>query len=390
VRPRAGRLLAGLVALVALDAAAHGRSVSHSRWWLTPTGARAEVRLAARDAAQRGLGDPGAYAATRLVLSVDGVPCEPGRPAPLAAPAEWLAFGWSLACPAGDATVLENRLFDEGAGARLHFARFELADGTRVERMFGPGDVRETVTAPEAAARDDPVPGFGRFVALGVEHILSGWDHLAFLLGLLVLAAGLRDVLVLATGFTLGHSVTLALSVLGVARPQQAGVEALIGFSILLVAAENVWQLGRRGVAVPALVVGALLGLAVIHAGVVPPLSLVGLALFAACHFALLARTARPARVRALVATGFGLVHGFGFAGILHDLALPRPALLPALLGFNAGVELGQLVVIALVWPAFRVLTRALPGGGERRVAEVTSAGLAAVGTFWFVGRLFG
>jgi hypothetical protein len=256
--------------------------------------------------------------------------------------------------------------------------------------MFGPGDVRETVTAPEAAARDDPVPGFGRFVALGVEHILSGWDHLAFLLGLLVLAAGLRDVLVLATGFTLGHSVTLALSVLGVARPQQAGVEALIGFSILLVAAENVWQLGRRGVAVPALVVGALLGLAVIHAGVVPPLSLVGLALFAACHFALLARTARPARVRALVATGFGLVHGFGFAGILHDLALPRPALLPALLGFNAGVELGQLVVIALVWPAFRVLTRALPGGGERRVAEVTSAGLAAVGTFWFVGRLFG
>jgi hypothetical protein len=94
--------------------------------------------------------------------------------------------------------------------------------------------------------------------------------------------------------------------------------------------------------------------------------------------------------VRALVATGFGLVHGIGFAGILHELALPRPALLPALLGFNVGVEIGQLMVIVLLWPAFRLLGRALPGAGERRLTECTSAGLAAVGTFWFVGRLFG
>jgi hypothetical protein len=381
--------LVGLLALAAADAGAHGRSVSHSRWWLTPGGGRVEVRLTARDAAQRGLRDPGAYAAERLVLRVDGVACEVSPPEILAAPAEWLAFDWSLVCPSGAAVALENRLFDEGTGARLHFARFELADGTRVERMFGPGDVRADVVEADAPA-EQPAPGFTRFVWLGVEHILSGWDHLAFLLGLLILAGGLRDVLVLATGFTLGHSVTLAVSVLGIARPHQAAVEALIGFSILLVAAENVWQLGRRGPAVPALLIVALLGLAAAHAGVARPLSLVGLALFAACHFALLARAARPARVRALVATGFGLVHGFGFAGILHELALPRPALLPALLGFNVGVEIGQLMVIVLLWPAFRLLGRALPGAGERRLAEFTSAGLAAVGTFWFVGRLFG
>jgi hypothetical protein len=203
--------------------------VSHSRWWLTPGGVRAEVRVTARDVAQRGVPDAGAYATERLVLSVDGVACEPGRPEPIAAPTEWLAFAWSLDCPGGDAVVLENRLFDEGGGARLHFARFELADGTRLERMFGPGDVREPVTEASASAAE-PAPGIGRFVLLGVEHILSGWDHLAFLLGLQILATSLRDVLVLATGFTLGHSVTLALSVLGLARPDQAAVEALIGF----------------------------------------------------------------------------------------------------------------------------------------------------------------
>jgi len=389
VTRRLGGPLAALLVLAAGDAAAHGRSVSHSRWWLGAAGARVEVRLAARDVAQRGIREPGLYAAERLVLRVDEAPCAPERPTPLPAPPEWLAFGWSLTCPAGTAMVLENRLFAEGSGARLHFARFELPGPVRVERLFGPGDVRAVVTEGDTAA-EAPAPGVGGFVWLGVEHILSGWDHLAFLLGLLVLAAGLRDVLVLATGFTLGHSVTLALSVLGVARPHQPAVEALIGFSILLVATENVWQLGRRRLGVPVLLIAALLALAASHGGVVPPLSLLGLALFAACHFALLARAARPSRVRALVATGFGLVHGFGFAGILHELAIPRPALLPALLGFNAGVELGQLMVIALLWPVLRLLGRGLPGAGQRHVAQLASAGLAAVGTFWFIGRLFG
>jgi hypothetical protein len=168
--------LVGLLTLAATEVGAHGRSVSHSRWQLTPDGARAEVRLTARDAAQRGLRDPGAYAAGRLVLWVDGVACEAGRPETIAAPAEWLAFGWSLACPSGAAMVLENRLFDEGTGARLHFARFELADGTRVERMFGPGDVRADVVDEADAPAEQPASGFRRFVWLGVRRSVRYLD----------------------------------------------------------------------------------------------------------------------------------------------------------------------------------------------------------------------
>jgi hypothetical protein len=112
-------------------------------------------------------------------------------------------------------------------------------------------------------------------------------------------------------------------------------------------------------------------------------------ALFAGCYFGLLARAERPAGLRATVALLFGLVHGFGFAGVLAGLGLPRARLLPALLGFNLGVEAGQLTAVAIAWPLLRMAFRR----GERwRLALVDygSASALAVGVFWFVSRAFG
>ena len=106
----------------------------------------------------------------------------------------------------------------------------------------------------------------------------------------------------------------------------------------------------------------ALAGLALWGVGSLGPVVLVGLALFSFCHFGLLDRVARPARLRALVAFAFGLVHGFGFAAILGELELPRERLVAALFGFNLGVELGQLVIVLALWPLLRALAR-LRGG---------------------------
>ena len=149
--------------------------------------------------------------------------------------------------------------------------------------------------------------------------------------------------------------VTLGLAVLGVVRPESGAVEALIAFSIALVGAENGWLLGGRGRGVPRVVVGSLLVLALVSLlgpGVVSALTLAGLALFSGCHFALLEGTGSPARLRAAVAFAFGLVHGFGFAGVLAEMALPTGRLVPALFGFNLGVELGQLGIVMLIWPS--------------------------------------
>jgi len=181
--------------------------------------------------------------------------------------------------------------------------------------------------------------------------------------------------------------------VLGVVRPNGAAIEALIGYSIALVAAENAWLLAGGGIAVPAAVAIAtalLAAAALLGFGSVGPLVLAGLALFAGCHFALLARVAQPERLRAAVAFVFGLVHGFGFAGVLAEMDLPTARLVPALFGFNVGVELGQLAAVALAWPALLAIARASPQRWAPRVVEAGSAAVCGLGLFWFATRAFG
>jgi hypothetical protein len=196
-------------------------------------------------------------------------------------------------------------------------------------------------------------------------------------------------VVTIVTGFTLAHSLTLALAALGRVRPEADAVQALVGLSIALVAAENGWLLSGRPRVVPIAVVLALGGAALLAAagvGVVPAATGFGLALFAACYFALLERVAKPARLRFAIAFCFGLVHGFGFAGVLTEIALPQERLLPALLGFNVGVELGQLAIVAAVWP---VLASLAGGAWHRRVLEAGTGLVCALGIYWWVARGF-
>ncbi len=222
---------------------------------------------------------------------------------------------------------------------------------------------------------------------LGVEHILSGYDHLAFVLALVLLARTLSEVAWLASAFTLAHSITLAIAALGLARPDAHFVEAMIGFSITLVAVENAWLLAARPRMVPPIIAAGVLALAAFAPHALSFAALAGLALFSLGHFHLLERVEHPQRVRAAVAFLFGLVHGFGFAGVLAP-ALPEGGrLVLALFGFNAGVELGQLAVIGAVWPLLLLAARA---GARPLVAEIGSAAVAGLGAFWFVLRALG
>ncbi|HTR04599.1 MAG TPA: HupE/UreJ family protein [Thermoanaerobaculia bacterium] len=177
------------------------------------------------------------------------------------------------------------------------------------------------------------------YLALGFTHILpKGTDHILFVLGLFLLAVRWKPVLLQVSAFTVAHTITLALTIYGVVSLSPRIVEPLIALSIVYVAVENV---------------------------VTPALT--------------------PWRV-ALV-FGFGLLHGMGFAGVLSQLGLPRAEFVPALLSFNAGVELGQLTVIAVAF-----LLVGLPFGRQpwyrRRVVIPGSIAIAAVGLCWFVQRI--
>jgi hypothetical protein len=103
----------------------------------------------------------------------------------------------------------------------------------------------------------------------------------------------------------------------------------------------------------------------------------------------LLRRATRPATLRVVLSFAFGLIHGFGFAGVMAELKLPSDRLAAALLGFNAGVELGQLAVVATIWPILRALDRIRGGRPARTLGTVLSAAICGVGVFWFVSRCF-
>jgi hypothetical protein len=177
---------------------------------------------------------------------------------------------------------------------------------------------------------------FWSMLKLGVEHILTGWDHLLFLLGLIIVGGSLRSLLGVVTAFTIAHSITLALAATGVVAPSPRLVEPLIALSIAYVGVENFFV--------------------------------------------------KDARRRWRITFPFGLVHGFGFAGALREIALPHAQVPVALVSFNLGVELGQLGVLAIALPLTLAARRA-PQFGERGVRAVSST-IALAGAALFIARL--
>lgn len=390
------RWLAGVLCLcAAAPAAAHTRSVSYSLWDLTETGAMVRVRIARLELTRLGI-DPlaspaddrtaAAIVADSVRMRVNGEPCAVSEtPRRTGSGDEAVSYAWRVDCGRTGGRAVESRLLHDVAPSHLHFARVRDGAAAPVERVL-------TEAQPLWRLDDGGVgrqaigSGVVEYVKLGIEHILSGWDHLAFVAGLMLLAYGVRDVAVLVTSFTVAHSVTLGLTVLGAVRPAERAVEALIGYSIALVGIENAWLMAGGGLAVPLLVVGGTLALA-LPPSQLPALSAAGLAMFSGCHFALLRRVRRPERLRAAVAFAFGLIHGFGFAGVMMQLDIGQARLVPALFGFNLGVEIGQLAVVASVWPLLALVRRSPVAAAW--TSDVGSAAVAGLGLFWLVTRSF-
>ena len=201
------------------------------------------------------------------------------------------------------------------------------------ERQVVFGETSRTATVDI----DRVVPtGWLDFVKLGVEHILTGYDHLLFLLALLAIARGFWSVVKIVTAFTLAHSVTLTLAALGFVRIPERIIEPLIAATIVWVALEN---------------------------------------LFAAA----------PDRRRWMWSFGCGLVHGMAFAAALGALELKGAALLRGLVGFNAGVEIGQLIFVVIALP---LLTFMSQGRGAQLTPRLASLAAAAIGTYWLLERV--
>ena len=194
-----------------------------------------------------------------------------------------------------------------------------------------------------AAAQRPPV--WRTYFVIGVDHILEGWDHLLFVIALVLLLRQWRRAVVAATAFTVAHSITLAGASLGAIAMPQRPVEVLIALSIVFLAVEIARrESGHRSLTV---------------------------------------------RVPWLVAFLFGLLHGFGFAGALAEIGLPDDALVPALVAFNLGVEAGQLLVVAATLAALAAVARLALARLEPAL-RIASYGIGITGAYWLVDRLAG
>ena len=260
-------------------------------------------------------------------------------------PGRELTAVWPEGCRADDHVLrcdahgLRGTLEMQGVGQRYSAALVKVFWLDGQSRVY-------TLTSGQPQARlygsADDDRGLGEiasaYVVLGVEHILTGFDHLLFVIALLFLVGFRRRLVWTITAFTAAHSLTLASSALGLLTLRPPPVEATIALSIVLVAGE-----------------------------------------------ALHSRDTLARRWPALVAFLFGLVHGLGFAGALQQIGLPERHLWIALLTFNVGVELGQLAVVAAVLP---LISRVR--GWRPAFLELGSAAVAGLGVFWFVTRAFG
>ncbi len=251
---------------------------------------------------------------------------------------------WTCTAKEGPFDV-ELLWLDDVARGHRHIAHVSSGETPRDEILFGTQRAFSMMAGGALQAKEES-SSFGAggptttsvlsFLRMGIEHILTGYDHLVFVLGLVLARARLRSLLMTVTAFTVAHSVTLALAVLGVWSPSSRLIEPAIALSIAYVGIENLFV--------------------------------------------------RDADKRWRITFPFGLIHGFGFAGALQEIEIPRGKLVPALAAFNLGVEAGQLAVLALVLPLILLLRKY--AWFEARGVRITSSLVAGAGLVWFVARV--
>jgi hydrogenase/urease accessory protein HupE len=230
------------------------------------------------------------------------------------------------------------RIEGNAAGVSDVVARVERLDGSSQVERLGLGALHFEVRAPAGTGEIA-----WSYTVLGIEHILAGFDHLLFVLALLLIVRGGKRIIATVTAFTVAHSITLVAATTGWVNVPGPPVEAIIALSIVFVAAEVLHGInGKPGL---------------------------------------------TARAPWLVAFSFGLLHGLGFAGALAEIGLPQNAIPVALLMFNIGVEIGQLIFVASVLIVGVAISRFVSRNTEWAI-PVTAYGVGSIAAFWTIERV--
>ena len=276
----------------------------------------------------------------RLALNIDGIRFVPVNAHVIVDRQNDMLIWQSVVPKAAKSCDVLARLYPEDKTSKTVFS--VLRDGKPVRDAL----LEETFPVEKASGpRKSAWSVASQYLREGITHILGGLDHIAFVFGLLLMGGTLKSLFKTVTAFTLAHSITLSLAATGVWSPSPRIVEPLIALSIVTVAVENLRSKTNAGDGTPA-------------------------------------RDRRP-----FYAFGFGLIHGFGFAGALSEVGLPQGSIASALALFNIGVEIGQASIVLAVSPIIGYLSVRKPSL-SKWVMRIGSMVIAVAGSYWFVTRL--
>ena len=295
---------------------------------------------------------------------------------------------WTLSCNQMLEEIKTNVFFDRDP-THSHIARYIYDLNLSTEKLFTTQtkawNLKDIYSSKESSVNSS----FKEYVLLGIKHISTGYDHLAFLFGLLLLNQRLKRLVLAITGFTLGHSLTLSLAVLDLVRPVNSFIEALIGFSIALLGLEFLIRHSKSNstyVKNISYFLFLFLLLYFIFSGGSNSLGLVGLFVFSFCYLTLVSKNL-SSFFSLFIASIFGLIHGFGFGGFLFDVGFSEDNILKTLFGFNLGVEIGQLMAMSLFILIIFGISK-LDIKNKEYINPLLATFLVTLGTYWFVYRV--
>ena len=300
-----------------------------------------------------------------------------------------LNLSLNFKCPSNkEIKIINNALFNL-VQSHIHIARIYIDNNLYTEKALFFND--QSIDLNEEKENNSFSNSFYKFFSLGLDHILSGYDHLLFILGLLLLVTNLKRLLLVITGFTIGHSLTLSLSVINIIQVKSSLVEALIGYTIMFVGLEYLYKQNNDH-RVSMIFITTLSLLLLIFGNLINPnfpyFLILGILLFSLGYFYLLKNLNSENNLLSIITIIFGLIHGFGFGGFLLGSKISSENIFSGLLGFNLGVEVGQIIFVLLILLIYKLLMTLKITKIIEVIKNLSFFAVVFFGFFFFIQRL--
>ena len=300
-----------------------------------------------------------------------------------------LNLSLNFECPSNkEIKIINNALFNL-VQSHIHIARIYIDNNLYTEKALFFND--QSIDLNEEKENNSFSNSFYKFFSLGLDHILSGYDHLLFILGLLLLVTNLKRLLLVITGFTIGHSLTLSLSVINIIQVKSSLVEALIGYTIMFVGLEYLYK-ENNDHRVSMIFITTLSLLLLIFGNLINPnfpyFLILGILLFSLGYFYLLKNLNSENNLLSIIKIIFGLIHGFGFGGFLLGSKISSENIFSGLLGFNLGVEVGQIIFVLLILLIYKLLMTLKITKIIEVMKNLSFFAVVFFGFFFFIQRL--